>query len=251
VTASDLVLVGLVAFVAGVANAVAGGGTLLTFPALTAVGIPSVAANLTNTVALSPGYLGGAIAQRDELRRTRVDLRLIVPLAIAGGLGGAALLLAVDEEAFEASVPYLIIGASLLLAAQPRIRSAVSRSRRDVGSRMHVGAAAATFGSSIYGGFFGAGLGIILLAALGVTSDESLVRLNAVKQLVSLAVNVSAAVFFVASGRVVWSAAVVMAFGSAAGGHFGGSNVSRMNPTLLRSVVVCIGLLVGCVYLFT
>src|SRR5262245_6304527 len=186
-TEIELVAVGVVAILGGAVNALAGGGTLITFPVLTALGVPAVAANVTNTVALCPGYLGGALAQRGDLRDQRARLARLLPAALAGGLAGGLLLLGSGERAFRALVPFLILLASLLLAAQGGVRRLlVARSGgapvrgAERWSALAVGAAA------VYGGYFGAGLSVIVLAALGLLLHESLTRLNAAKQVVAL-----------------------------------------------------------------
>jgi hypothetical protein len=249
--ALDLVLVGLAALAGGAVNAIAGGGTLITFPVLVAVGLPAVSANVTNTVALSPGYLGGTYAQREDLRGQGSRLRILVPVAVAGGLLGGVLLLATGEELFRDLVPYLIIGASVLLLFQDRIRARVTRhlAERTGADPGHLWVAAPAFAASVYGGYFGAGLGVILLAVLGLVLEDSLTRVNALKQGLSFCVNVTAAVFFLFSGEVVWSAALVMAVGALAGGSVGGRLAGRMRAAALRRVVVAIGLVVGVVYL--
>jgi uncharacterized membrane protein YfcA len=247
----DLVLVGLAAVAGGAVNAVAGGGTLITFPTLTAVGVPAVSANVTNTVALSPGYLGGTYAQRADLEGQGRRLRLLVPVAVAGGLTGGILLLATGEELFRELVPFLILGASALLWFQDRIRDRVADrlARRPGGDPHDAWVAVPAFAAAVYGGYFGAGLGVILLAVLGLVIDDTLTRVNALKQGLSFCVNVTAAVFFLFSGKVVWSAALVMAVGALIGGSLGGRVAGRMRAEVLRRVVVVIGVVVGVVYL--
>ena len=247
----ELALVGLAAVAGGAVNALAGGGTLITFPTLVAVGVPAVSANVTNTVALSPGYLGGTYGQREDLDGQGRRLRLLAPAAVLGGLIGGILLLATGEELFRDLVPFLILGASGLLAVQERIRAwigrrLVPRSGSDPGEAWIVLPA---FAASVYGGYFGAGLGVILLAVLGLVVEDTLTRINALKQALSFLVNVTAAAFFVFSGRVVWSAALVMAVGALVGGSIGGRLAGRLPAHVLRGVVVAIGLIVGIVYL--
>ncbi len=244
---ADLAIAAAAALLAGAVNALAGGGTLLSFPALLLLGVPAVAANVTNTVALCPGYLGGTFAQRRDLVGQRRRLLLLLPAAALGGVAGGGLLLATDEALFRALVPWLILVATGLLAAQGLVRRLVARhvaTGRDVGA----GAVAAVFFAGVYGGYFGAGLGILMLAVLGLVVDDDLVRVNALKQAISVATNVTAAVFFLFSGQVVWAAAGVMMLGALAGGHLGGSLASRLKPVVLRAVVVAIGLAVATVY---
>lgn len=249
VDALELVLVGLAAVAAGAVNALAGGGTLITFPVLTAVGLPAVAANVTNTVALCPGYLGATLAQAADLRGQRRRLWLLLPASVAGGVLGGALLLHTDERLFRALIPYLILLASALLAAQDPLRARLTRGRAPGAKPMPEGAAALPVGlAAVYGGYFGAGMSVVVLAVLGLALDDSLTRLNALKQVVGLAVNVAAAVFFVFSGDPVWPVAAVMAVGALAGGAVGGRLASRIRPEVLRRVVVVFGVAVSLVY---
>jgi uncharacterized membrane protein YfcA len=250
-SAGELALVALAALAAGALNAVAGGGTLITFPTLTALGIAPITANVTNAVALTPGYLGGALAQRADLgeqRRRTAGLSLI---GVAGGLVGGVLLLSTSEERFEASVPFLILFATGLLAGQERIRARLTL-RAAHGARLHrIGEPAGVFLGAVYGGYFGGGLGIVLLAVLGLVSDTPLPKLNAVKQTIAFAVNVAAAAVFVFAADVAWGAALAMTGGSLLGGHFGGSLAGRVPPGALRRIVVGIGLIVSVAYLVT
>lgn len=247
----EFVWIGLAAVAAGAVNALAGGGTLITFPMLTAVGVPAVAANVTNTVALCPGYLGATFAQSKDLRGQRARLWLVLPAAVAGGVAGGVLLLNTGERVFRILVPYLILLASLLLALQEPLRAWLVRRQAQNGSPAGAGhwAALPIAGAAIYGGYFGAGLSVILLAVLAMLLDDSLTRLNALKQAVAFSVNVAAAIFFVFSGHVDWPAAGVMAVGALAGGALGGRLAGRISPATLRSVVVVIGVLVAIVYL--
>jgi uncharacterized membrane protein YfcA len=236
------------AIAAGLVNAVAGGGTLISFPALLAVGLPAITANVTNTVALCPGYLGGALAQRAALRERAALVRQLVPAAVVGGLGGGILLLITSESVFQRLIPYLIFAACALLALQNRINRFVAARHggRGVPTPVLIGTVLV---ASIYGGYFGAGLGIILLAALGVLLDDDLRIVNALKQVLALVVNTTAAIFFAVSGRVAWWAAAIMAVGALIGGNLGGRLVGRLSPDLLRVVVIVIGVSVGVVYL--
>jgi uncharacterized protein len=246
----ELVLVGLAAVAGGAVNALAGGGTLITFPMLTAVGIPAVAANVTNTVALCPGYLGGTFAQLKDLHGHERRLWFLVPASVVGGVAGGILLLQTGDQAFRALVPYLILLAAGLLAVQDPLRRWLTRRAghagpapsHDIRTVLPVALAA------IYGGYFGAGLSVIVLAVLGLVLDDVLTRLNALKQLISFSVNMAAAIFFLFSGQVVWSAAAVMAVGALAGGALGGRLAGRIKPVLLRRIVVTAGVVVAAVY---
>jgi uncharacterized membrane protein YfcA len=245
------VLVGLAAMAAGFINALAGGGTLISFPVLNAVGIPAVAANVTNTVALVPGYLGGTIAQLKDLRTQQSRLWFYLPAAVIGGLLGGYLLLHTGEKLFRSLIPYLILLASLLLAFSDPLRGWVLRRAGKQGASV---ATVASWGvlpvglAAVYGGYFGAGLSVIVLAVLGLVLSDSLTRLNALKQCISFSVNVAAALFFVFSGKVIWPVALVMAVCALLGGWLGGRLASRIKPSMLRAVVVVIGVVVAIIY---
>jgi uncharacterized protein len=248
----DYIFIALAALAAGAINALAGGGTLISFPVLIAVGVPPVSSNITNTVALLPGYIGGTLAQWADIKAQTKRLWLILPASVVGGLLGGILLVVSGEKIFGAIVPYLILLASLLLAVQDPVRAWLVKRAAEKGtgkvsefwSTVPIGLA------SIYGGYFGAGLSVIVLAALGLTSDESLTKLNALKQAVSFSVNVAAAVFFVFSGYVFWNVALIMAVAALLGGWLGGKLAGSIKPNHLRWLVVSIGLVVGVIYLF-
>jgi uncharacterized protein len=246
----EFVLVGLAAVLGGAVNALAGGGTLITFPMLIAVGIPAVAANVTNTVALCPGYLGGTIAQLRDLSGNTRRLWLLAPIGALGGVVGGILLLHTGEQAFRKMVPYLILLASGLLAAQGPMRNWLMRRAGESGpSKAHELWALLPVGlASIYGGYFGAGLSVIVLAVLGLVLDDTLTRLNALKQIISFSINIAAAIFFIFSGQVVWSVALVMAVGALVGGALGGRLAGWIRPVLLRRIVVTAGVIIALVY---
>jgi hypothetical protein len=247
----DYVLIALAALAAGLVNALAGGGTLISFPMLVFAGLPPVAANVTNTVALCPGYLGATLAQSNDLRGQTRRLRWAVPAGVIGGLAGALLLLNTGERLFQQLVPYLILLASGLLAVQDPVRRwlqrraarATSRPLPEWAASLPVGVAA------VYGGYFGAGLSVIVLAVLGLTLEDTLTRLNALKQAVAFSTNIAAALLFVFSGQVVWSAALVMMVAALLGGALGGRLAGRVKPATLRGIVVAIGVMVAVAYL--
>ncbi len=248
-TGVEFILVALAALAAGAVNALAGGGTLITFPMLTFLGIPAVAANVTNTVALCPGYFGGTLAQWDDLRGQKNRLWLIVPASIVGGVVGGYLLLQTGEKLFKELVPYLILLASGLLAIQDPVRAWLTRRMAaGEGSSLEKLTWLPVSVASVYGGYFGAGLSVIVLSALGLTLEDSLTRLNALKQAVAFAVNIAAAIFFLFSGQVVWSAALVMAIGALIGGILGGKLAGRIKPSTLRWTVVMIGVVISIIY---
>lgn len=254
----DQLAAGGAAVVAGAINALAGGGTLVSFPALVALGVPAVGANVTNTVSLLPGYLAGAWAQRDDLRPQAASARSLVGVAAAGGLAGSILLVLLPGRTFRLAVPYLILVACGLLGLGDRLRprpapaapgdAAADDARpaaRAQPTRHPLVFALTIFVGAIYGGFFGAGLGIMFLALLGLFRSEPLTELNALKQALSFAANLVAAVFFLFSGKVFWSLVPVMAVGSLIGGLAGGRLVRVIPSGLLRRLVVAAGVAVA------
>ena len=247
----EYALIGLAAVAGGAVNALAGGGTLITFPMLTALGIPAVAANITNTVALCPGYLGGTFAQLSDLRGQGRRLWLLAPAGVLGGIIGGVLLLNTGETTFRRLVPYLILLAAGLLAAQEPMRNWLTRRAGHHGgtSTLHdAWTIVPTMLAAVYGGYFGAGLSVIVLAVLGLVLEDSLTRLNALKQFLAFVINVAAAVFFLFSGQVVWSVALVMAVGALFGGAIGGRLAGRIRPITLRRIVVTAGVIIAAIY---
>lgn len=248
-TIMDFALAGLAALAAGAINALAGGGTLITFPVLTFLGVPAVSANVTNTVALCPGYFGGTLAQKNDLLGQKNRLWLIVPPGIAGGVLGGFLLLQSGEKLFNDLVPYLILLASGLLAIQDPVRAWLTRRMGEKhGSTLEKLTWLPVGLASIYGGYFGAGLSVIVLSALGLTLEDTLTHLNALKQAVAFSVNVAAAIFFLFSGQVLWPMAAVMAVGALLGGVLGGKLAGKVKPSTLRWTVVTIGVMVSIIY---
>lgn len=249
----ELVASGLAAAAAGLVNAVAGGGTLISFPTLTFLGVPALAANVTNTVALCPGYLGGAYAQREDLASQKATLARLLPVSIAGGLSGGLLLMVTSEALFRSLVPFLILLATALLAAQKRLKDWVVAREAEAARQGRKGGPGplgllAVYVAAVYGGYFGAGLGIVLLAVLGAVVDDDLVRVNALKQAVSLSVNVTAALYFLVSGPVRLPLALSMAVFALLGGHVGGKLARRLEADTLRGIVIASGLVVSGYY---
>jgi uncharacterized membrane protein YfcA len=241
----------IAAISAGIINALAGGGTLITFPTLLALGLAPIPANMTNTVALCPGFLGGTMAQVSDLRGQKKRLWVVIPAAILGGLTGAILLVQTTEKLFSNLVPFMILLASVLLAVQTPLRTWLTRRGESQASSSiyQIWLFLPIFLGAIYGGYFGAGLSVILLAVLGLALNDSLTRLNALKQSIALSTNLIAALFFIFSGKVVWSVAVVMMVGALIGGSLGGQLAGRVKPATLRWIVVTIGFMVGAIYL--
>jgi uncharacterized membrane protein YfcA len=263
-------LVALAGAVAGAVNAIAGGGTLVTFPALLAAGLPPVSANVTSSVGLLAGYAGGTVGYRRELAGQGPRVRALAAAAVIGGLAGAVVLLLTPADAFRAAVPFLVLAACALLAVQPRLARAVAARRERARPRptepvgggtaaaVQVDAPVAPLGwgvragvlvASVYGSYFGAGLGVLLLAVLGVLVADELQRLNALKGLLSLVVNLVGVAVFVFSGRVDWPVALVVAAAAWIGGLLG-VRVARVLPArVLRVLVVTLGVVVAVVLL--
>ncbi len=238
-TIADGALLTVAAGVAGVVNAIAGGGTLLTFPALLATGVAPVAANATNTVALFPGQLASSFAYRSHLADERHRALVLAFPSLLGGVLGAWLLLALPERSFEAVVPWLIVFACVVLAFQGQLKHLVARVRH----ANHPAALwIAQLAISIYGGYFGAGIGILMLAAMGILIPSSIQHANALKVLFSLLINGIAAVIFVFSGTVRPAEAVLMAAASIAGGFLGARLAQRLPPAGMRGFAIAVGL---------
>ena len=246
--AAHVAMVAGAAFAGGAVNAIAGGGSLITFPTLVAAGLPPVLASVTNTVALCPGYLGATIAQRAELENQRRRLALLVPAGAVGGVLGAYLLLHTSARAFDVIVPFLILAAALLVGAQDWLRKRLLA--RVVAHKAEALAMLPVAAAAIYGGYFGAGLGVMILAALGAIIADELPRLNALKQAVSLSVNVTAALAFViwAHDSVDWTVVAIMAGAALGGGAAGGALASRIPARALRILIVILGVSVAGVY---
>ncbi|MCA2707855.1 MAG: sulfite exporter TauE/SafE family protein [Microcystis sp. M015S2] len=239
----------ITAVAAGLINALAGGGSLITFPTLMAVGIPPVMANVTNTVALCPGYLGATLAQKKDLHGQQKRIQLLLPSAVIGGIIGGILLLNSSDQVFDRLIPFLILLAAALLAFQDTLRSWLQRRQGDKKGNIPENWAVLPIAlASIYGGYFGAGLGVIELAILGLFLKDNLTRLNALKQLLSLVVNVAASWFFLFSNQVYWSAAIVVAIGSLIGGLLGGKLARIISPSYLRQTVVILSIITAIVY---
>jgi len=247
---SSLIFAFLAALAAGFVNAIAGGGTLISFPVLTFIGLPPVIANVTNTLGLLPGYLGGVFSQRHHFKEQRQRLWKILPVSIAGGVGGGLLLLNNSESSFRTLIPYLILLAALLLAVQTPVKKMLEKRRGKSYSKKaaNVWLFVFVFLAAVYGGYFGAGLGVMLMAILGLAMSDSLTKLNVLKQAISLSVNLSAAIYFIFSAQVQWLFVIIMMVGAVSGGLLGGKLADKIRPEILRWVIVVIGVAVAVVY---
>jgi uncharacterized protein len=232
---------------AGGINTLVGSGSLVTFPVLLAVGYPPLTANISNNLGVVPGSISGAYGYRRELRGQRKRLLRFAPASVLGGVAGAVLLLALPASAFEAIVPLFVALGVLLVIAQPRINHRLARRRAEaLHARTHGGAPAllATGLTGVYGGYFGAAQGVLLLAVLGIAIDDDLQRVNALKVVLAGLVNFVAAVVFViaAQDRLAWGAVALIAVGSAIGGQLGARVGRRLPAPALRAVIVVVGL---------
>ncbi len=239
-TPLEAVAVALAGIAAGAINTVVGSGTLVTFPALLAVGLPPVTANVSNTVGLVAGSVSGAVGYRRELSGQRRRLISLGAVSVLGGLVGGMLLLLLPPEAFRTIVPTLIGLACVLVVVQPRLTAALARphhAHAHGGVPLHAG----VFGSGVYGGYFGAAQGVLLIALLGLFLEEELQRINAAKNVLAGLVNGTAALFFIVAADVRWDAAALIAIGSIAGGQLGALLGRRIPDRLLRAVIVLVG----------
>jgi len=231
------------AFLAGVINSVAGGGTLLTFPTLIWLGLNSVTANATSTVAIWPGTLGSSWGYRRELRATEPRLFLLVIPSLIGGLAGAILLRITKPAIFDRLVPFLILFATLLFMAQEPVR----RRLQSTGAQTHhsakglAGALLFQLGVGIYGGYFGAGIGILMLAALGIIGLTDMHQMNGLRVMLGSAMNGVAILYFVANRMVYWPDVFIMVVGSVAGGYGGAGVARRIGGPAVRRIVIIVG----------
>ena len=229
---------------AGTINTVVGSGTLFTFPVLLAFGYAPVVANVSNSVGLVPGSASGAIGYRRELAGQRRRVFALAGASISGGIVGAILLLSLPASAFEAIVPVFIAIALVLIVAQPRLSSALASRRASRAPRERVGplGTVAVFGGGVYGGYFGAAQGIMVLAILSLAIDEDLQRINAVKVVLTGVVNFVSGIVFVLAAHVAWAPAGLIAGGSLLGGVLGARVGRRLPPHVLRAVIVVVGI---------
>jgi uncharacterized membrane protein YfcA len=244
VTAVEITAILLAGVAAGTINTVVGSGTLITFPTLLALGVPPVTANVSNTVGLVPGSVSGSIGYRRELVGQRNRLLRLASASLVGGTTGAVLLLVLPSEAFDTIVPVLIGLGVLLVVLGPAISRRVTARHEARGGLPDHGAAwvwPAVFGAGVYGGYFGAAQGVLLMAILGIGVDDDLQRHNATKNVLALLVNAIAALVFIAVADVDWLVAGLIAVGAVVGGVLGSTVGRRLPPAVLRAVIVVVG----------
>lgn len=254
-TPYDLVAVLLAGLAAGTINTVVGSGTLITFPTLLAIGVPPVTANVSNNIGLVPGSIAGAVGYRRELVGQRRRVLMLLPASLAGGLVGSIMLLVLPEGAFEAIVPILILLGVLLVVIQPRVAAALrnraaartgSSGPRQDSARWVPPAVALT---GVYGGYFGAAQGVLLMGVMGIGIEDDLQRLNAVKNVLAAGVNGIASVVFIVVADVDWRVVGLIALGSSVGGLLGASVGRSLPPLALRVVIVVVGLVAVTVFI--
>lgn len=234
-----------VGLAAGTLNTIVGSGSLITFPTLLALGYPPVVANVSNTIGLVPGSVSGAVGYRRELAGQGTRLRVLGAASVSGGLTGSVLLLVLPAEVFRSVVPVLILVACALIVAQPALARRVAA--RGGAARPHGGVLLflAVFGTGVYGGYFGAAQGVVLIALLGIFVDDNLQRLNAAKNVLAALVNGVAAVLFIVLADVAWAPALLLAVGSTVGGQVGARIGRRISQGWLRAVIVVVGVAVA------
>ena len=237
-------------FAAGAVNAVAGGGSLITFPTLVAIGLDQRAANVSNSVAVSPGYFASVYGSRADLAalaRTR-NLFALAPTAVLGCVAGCALLLLTPARTFAVVAPFLVLVATAVLAFQERLRAIVGHPRHMSPTRQTVALHALVAVGAAYGGYFGAALGVMLVAGLGLVLDESLIHINALKNAISAVVGVTTVFAFALFGPVNWATVAVVAPATMLGGYLGARVARRMPARILRATIVVVGAVIS-VYL--
>jgi uncharacterized membrane protein YfcA len=247
---SNVLLLIVAGLAAGAVNAIAGGGSLITFPSLIAIGLPSVDANVTNSVSVFPGYVSSVVGSRADLAGQGHRVRMIVPACLAGSVVGCALLLLTPARAFELVVPFLVLAAAATLAFQERLRGMVGHPRALSPRRASITLQLVVFGGAIYGGYFGAALGVMYVAALALILDEPLNRINALKNVLSATVGLVTVVVFAIFGPVHWTAALTVAPATIIGGYVGARLARRLPARILKTIIVSFGTAIGLVLLY-
>lgn len=234
----DTLVIVIAAFGAGVLNTVAGGGTFLTLPALVAIGVPPVMANATSAVAVFPGYVGGVLGFRTEMRGfARGLLVRLALITLAGSLAGSLLLLVSSDDAFSAIVPFLLLAATLAFVFGDRLRAWAAARARAVTPYGALG----LFGVSVYGGYFNGGLGIVLLALFSLWGMRDIHAMNGLKMFLSFVLSLISVATFAVAGLVAWPEAIAMMIASIAGGYAGAPLSRRVSPNVLRAIIALVG----------
>ena len=239
----DIALLLVAAFFAGTLNAVAGGGSFLTLPALIAVGVPSVTANATGTVALLPGYLASIAGSREDMEPAPgLSMPLVIGLSLVGGVLGAALLLVTSEAAFNRLIPWLLLAATAMFAFGPQLRRWADGHRAEGAQPSRAKAMVGLLLVAGYGGYFNGGMGILMLALFGLLGQTKLNAMNAIKNLVSTLLTAIAVAIYAVGGIVQWKEAFIMMAAATLGGYLGARGARKLPPAVLRWSIVVIGL---------
>jgi uncharacterized protein len=244
------VLLILAGIAAGTVNAIAGGGSLITFPSLIATGLPTVDANVTNSVSVFPGYVSSVFGSRADLAGQGARVRAIIPTSLVGSVAGCALLLLTPARAFEVIVPFLVLAAAFTLAFQDRLRALVGHPRSMSPRRAFWTLQGVVLVGAIYGGYFGAALGVMYVAALALILDEPLKRINALKNVLSASVGLVTVIVFAIFADVHWGAALTLAPATIIGGYAGAKVARRLPARVLRYLIVTFGTVVGLILLY-
>ena len=230
---------------AGGINAIAGGGSLISFPILVGIGLPGVAANVTNALSVAPGYFASALSSRPELAGQRPRIVRAVPAVVAGTLCGSALLLLTPRAAFDYVVPFLVLGATAMMAFQRRLRGLTGHPERHTPRQAALRLHLTIFLGGLYGGYFNAALGVLLIAGLSLVLDESIKRIGALKNVLSALVGLTTVLIYSIFGPVDWAAVAFLAPATITGGVLGARLARRLPADVLRRVIICFGAAVG------
>ena len=252
-TFTEMLIIGIAAAMAGAMNSVAGGGTFFSFPALLAIGVPPVVANASNAVALWPASLSSAWAYRAELARFRAGLAALSLVALVGGIAGGVLLLSTHDDTFSMLIPWLLLIATVMFAGSGRISALLARLREKADNGpSHASAGGLLFqlGVSIYGGFFGAGMGIVMIAALAIQGHRDIHDINALKNWLSAIIYSVAVVTFVIAGAVSWPHTLIMIVTAAIGGYFGAVGARKVPAVWLRRFIIGVGSVLTTYYFY-
>lgn len=248
----EVVIIFVAAMLAGALNSVAGGGSFLSYPALVFSGVPLINANTTSTIALWPGTVASVGAYRKEIAAERAGIWPLLVASLIGGTIGAIILLQTPQNTFAKLLPFLLLLATLLFAFSKRIntyvRGAVSTSRTASQSTVRIGVIFLQFIIAVYGGFFGGGIGIMMLAAFGLLGMDNIHRMNGIKTLMATVINGVAVLAFVLAGTIYWPQALIMVVGAIIGGYSGATYAQRINPQRVRQFVIMVGFVMTVIF---
>lgn len=250
-TPTEAVLLLAGGLIAGTVNSIAGGGSLITFPLLVGLGLPGVAANVSNALSVAPGYAAGALGSRPDLAGQGRRLVSMIPAAVAGTLCGSSLLLFTPRSVFDVVVPFLLLAAAAMMALQNRLRALAGHPRDHTPRKAAVLLQVAVFGCGVYGGYFNAAMGVLLIAVLALVLDEPLRRVSALKNVFSALVGVTTVLLYSVFGPVNWAVVAVLAPATIAGGFAGARLARRLPPEVLRWTIVVFALAVAVILLLT